>query len=170
MFSSMYLIYNWFPDFSWIVGVKIEYLTIYCSVLVGYHIFHKQFPYHSKQSFNYASLAVNGVFILLTIFTPAIVFTKLLNIYFIYMTVTLLYVLNKVIQAYIHDEKGAGYISIAITLVIFLFFYDMLSYYKFLPYNPFITSIGYVIFYFLLGFSIHYNMKNKKVYETYRFS
>ncbi|HNP19095.1 MAG TPA: 7TM-DISM domain-containing protein [Fulvivirga sp.] len=170
LFPTMYLFYQWIPDFNWIIGLKIEYLTIYSSVMIGYYIFHQLFEDTSKKTFKHISFAINSVFIILTLFGPAFIFTKLLNIYFAFMGVTLIYILNEVIKAYLYDKEGAGYVGIAIALVSLLFLYDMLSYYKFLPFNPFVTSIGYVVFYGLLGFSLRYNILNKKEVEPYRFS
>jgi hypothetical protein len=170
LFSNIYLMYSWFPDFSWIIGIKIEYLTIYTSVLIGYNTFSKLFPEHSNKLFSKLSVIINSIFIIITLLAPAIIFTMLLNTYFVLMGIALLYMFKEVIKAYIYDEKGAGYISMAIALLIVLFFYDMLSYYKFLPFNPFIISIGYVLFYGLLAFSLHYNILYKKEPETYKFS
>ncbi|MEQ8475765.1 7TM-DISM domain-containing protein [Fulvivirga sp.] len=170
IFSNMYLIYSWIPDFNWTLGTKIEYLTIYTSVLVGYHIFHNLFPNHSNKIISWASIFINSTFIIITLVSPAVMFTELLNIYFGLMGLLLAYILINVIQAYIYDEKGAGYLAVAITLIIILFFYDMLSYYKFLPYNPYITSIGYVILYGLLGYTLRYNQLHKSKDTTFKFS
>lgn len=169
-FSNMYLIYTWVPDFSWVIGTKIEYLTIYSSVLAGYYIFHNIFPNHSNNIISWGSIFINSIFIIITLATPAVFYTELLNIYFGFMGLLLAYILINVIQAYIYDEKGAGYLAIAITLIIILFFYDMLSYYKFLPYNPYITSIGYVVLYSLLGYTLRYNQLHKKEQETFNYS
>ncbi len=170
LFPTMYLFYQWIPDFSWIIGLKIEYLTIYSSVLIGYHIFHQLFEDPSKKTFKYISITINTIFIIITLFGSVILFTELLNIYFAFMGVTLIYILNEVIRAYLYDKEGAGYVAIAIALVSLLFLYDMLSYYKLLPFSPFVTSIGYVVFYALLGFSLRYNILNKKEVEPYSFS
>ena len=169
-FSNMYLIYSCIPDFSWLIGTKIEYLTIYSSVLVGYYIFHNLFPNHSNKIISWGSIIINSIFIVITLVTPAVFYTELLNIYFGFMGLLLAYILINVIQAYIYDEKGAGYLAIAIALIIILFFYDMLSYYKFLPYNPYITSIGYVVLYALLAYTLRYNQLHKKERETFNYS
>lgn len=165
IFSNMYLIQEWIPDFSWLIGTKIEYLTLYFSLLIGIHIFHRLYSKFTYPIVNKISLIVNSGFILITIVSPVSFFSTLLLPFFIFMGLLLIYALISIINALIHSEKGSLSLTIGVIIVIILFFYDLLSYQNIVSGNPYILNIGYLLIYYLLGFSLVYhvvtNSKNK---------
>ncbi len=161
MFSNMYLFIQWFPDFDFTTAVRIEYLTLYCSLLVGVITFLKLYPKHTHKIVEKISIVVNTVFILITLFAPVAIFTGLLTTFFIYLGLSLTYVFISIVNTAIHAEKGSTSLSIVVFLTILLFIYDLFSYQKFIDGNPYILSIGYLIIYYLLGGTLLINVVKK---------
>lgn len=167
LFTNMYLINYWFPDFNWTLGTKIEYLTLYFSLLIGIHIVGKMFTEHTNKITQNASIVINSIFIVITIVFPPAVFTKILTTYLIFVALFMLYVMSVVINALIHDSKGAGYISFAVLIIISLFFYDLFAHYNLISSTPYISSLGYLVVYYMNGFAIWYKIKHHASISTY---
>ncbi|MDH5365417.1 MAG: 7TM-DISM domain-containing protein [Cyclobacteriaceae bacterium] len=162
LFTNMYLINYWFPDFNWALGTKVEYLTLYFSLLLGIMIVGKMFTEHTNSISQNASIIINSIFIGITIFFPTTVFSKTLTTYLIFLSLFMVYIVATVVNALIHDSKGAGYISFTILIIISLFFYDLFSHYNLISNSPYISSIGYLVVYYLNGFALWYKIMHTK--------
>lgn len=162
IFSNMYLIHDWIPDFSWVIGAKIEYLTLYFSLLIGVHLFHRLYSKYTYSIANKISIAVNTLFILITIVSSVAFYSELLNVFFIFLGLMLTYVLISLLNALIHSEKGSISLTVGVLIIILLFFYDLFSYQQIVSANPYILNIGYVVVYYLLGISLIYHVTTKK--------
>jgi len=160
LFTNMYLMNFWFPEFSWTLGTKTEYLTLYITLLLGVQIVGKMYAEHANKLARYISHLVNGIFILITLFAPTKLFSQLLNTYFIFAGLFMAYIVIVIMNALINDKRGAGYLSLSILVVIFLFFYDLFSFQQLIPRNPYIISFGYLIMYYINGLGIWYRLSH----------
>lgn len=154
LFVNMYLINDWFPSFNWTIGTKLEYISLYFSLLLGIQIVGKMYIEHSNSIARYMSIAVNGMFILLTLVTPTTMFSKMLTTYHVFAGLIALYMIIIIVNALLHEKKGAGYLSVAILIITTLFVYELFAYQKLIPFTPYATSIGYLIVYYINGFGL----------------
>ncbi|MEQ8926234.1 MAG: 7TM-DISM domain-containing protein [Fulvivirga sp.] len=162
-FSSTYPIFDWYPEFNWFAAIRVEYVILPLTLLVGILIFHRLYY---KYTFNWAKKVAIIICLLyagITLLSPVFWFTSLLIYFFVFLGITLFYVLIAIINTVIHSEKGSTTMSISIVLIVCLFFYDLISYQQLVSPNPYILNLGYlIIFYLLSGSMTYYALSIKK--------
>jgi hypothetical protein len=150
VFSNLYLFTSLWPDFNWTATVKIEYLTLFLimiwSTLFVNHIFKEV----SSNLFQFILIMVNIFFILFTLFTPPVLFSKWLSLFLITAVVALLYGVIVITRAFIQERSGAWFLIIGLVLAVGLMGYDIMSYEGLLAYNIAITNIGYILIFLLI--------------------
>ena len=154
MFTSMYIMNFWFPELSWTIGTKIEYIVLYLMMLLGVHIIGKMYSEHANRIARYVSTIINSIYIIIALVSPTALFSKMQSTYLVFAVLFMLYIISIIITAHIHEKKGADYISLGILLIILLFFYDLFAYQGIIPYSPYITSFGYLIVYYINAFGL----------------
>jgi hypothetical protein len=158
VFTNLYLFVNWFPAIDWELAVKIEYLTLYLTMMWGLLYVGKLFPQDTNSIFKFALVIMNGVFILFTIATPAITFTNILPAYKFIAWIMLAYVGFVVIKAIFYDRAGAWFSAISIILGILMFSYDMLTYQEFIDFSPLLFNVGYLTIFLLNATAFAYQL------------
>jgi hypothetical protein len=149
VFTNLYLFVNWFPDIDWELAVKIEYLTLYLTMVWSIMFVGKLFPEDLNPILKYALLIVNVIFILFTVATPAFTFTNLLPAYVVVAWVILACIAFVVIRAIIYERAGAWFSAGSIVLGVLMFSYDMLTYEGVLDFSPLLFNVGYLTIFFL---------------------
>lgn len=149
VFTNLYLFINWFPDMDWELAVKIEYLTLYLTMVWSVLFVGKLFPEDLNPILKYALLIVNIVFILFTIATPAFTFTNLLAAYMVVAWVILTCIAFVVVRAIVYERPGAWFSAVSIVLGVIMFSYDMLTYHGIWNFSPLLFNIGYLSIFFL---------------------
>jgi hypothetical protein len=167
--TNLYLFSNWFPAIDWELLCKIEYLTLYLTMMWSLLYVGKLFPDDVNAILKYGLLILNSIFILFTIATPAITYTNLLPAYKFVAWIILGYVGIVVIRAIFFDRAGAWFSAISIILGVLMFSYDMITYEGFLDFSPLLFNVGYLTIFFLNATAFAYqlsrtvNPKPKKV-------
>jgi hypothetical protein len=156
--TNLYLFSNWFPGMDWELLVKIEYLTLYLTMMWSLLYIGKLFPDDVNAIFKYVLLIANSIFILFTIATPAITYTNLLPAYKFVAWVILGYVGYVVIRAIIYDRIGAWFSAFSIILGVLMFSYDMLTYEGFINFSPLLFNVGYLTIFFLNAAAFAYQL------------
>ena len=149
VFTNLYLFINWFPDMSWELAVKIEYLTLYLTMVWSILFVGKLFPEDLNPILKYALLIVNMLFILFTVATPAFTFTNLLPAYVVVAWLILACIAFVVLRAIVYDRTGAWFSAISIMLGVLMFSYDMLTYEGVWNFSPLLFNVGYLTIFFL---------------------
>jgi hypothetical protein len=149
VFTNLYLFINWFPDMSWELAVKIEYLTLYLTMVWSILFVGKLFPEDLSPILKYSLLIVNMIFILFTVATPAFTFTNLLTAYVVVAWVILACIAFVVLRAIVYDRTGAWFSAISIMLGVLMFSYDMLTYEGIWNFSPLLFNVGYLTIFFL---------------------
>lgn len=116
-----------FPNFSWDVSVKLEYLTIYIGFMLILLYLQNLFPKEINKIIVYSLVAISVIFSLTTLF-PAYIFTHLYFVYQLFLIVILIYHLYIVVLAYIRRRNGALLNLIAICIFGFAVVHDYLYY------------------------------------------
>jgi len=169
VFNNMYLFINWFPDFDWELGAKIEYLTLYLTMMWSILFVAKLFPEDINSKVKYAMLIANSVFVLLTLATPVFTYSTLLPAYLVVAWSILIYIAYVVIMALLYKRKGAWFSALSIFLGVLMFSYDMLTYSEFFDFNPLLFNIGYMTIFLLnataFAYQLSQTMKPKQSVE-----
>ena len=158
VFNNLYLSISWFPNFDWELGAKIEYLTLYLTMMWSILFVAKLFPEDINRKVKYTMLILNAVFILLTLATPAFTYSTLLPAYMVVAWMILAYVAYVVIMALIYERKGAWFSAISIFLGIIMFSYDMLTHSDLFDFNPLLFNIGYMTIFLLNATAFAYQL------------
>ena len=166
LFTSLYLFANWFPDIDWELLVKVEYLTLYLTMMWSLLYIGKLFADDVNPIFKYSLIVLNSVFILFTIATPAVTFTNLLPAYKFVAWLILGYVTFVVIKAIVYDRAGAWFSAISIILGVLMFSYDMLTYEGFINFSPLLFNVGYLTIFLLNATAFAYQLSSRGQTKT----
>jgi hypothetical protein len=173
IFSNNYLFISQFPDFPWALAVRIEYLTLYITMIYAMLFLGKIFEGDVNLLIKYSLVGGNIIFIFTTLFFPALFFTQLLPIYIFFCTVIIFYAFSVVLRALVYERKGVWLVIASLFLWLLIFGFDILAYEGFTTFNPIIFHSGYLIIFSLNGLSLLYVsgliFRSKKDESTMRF-
>jgi hypothetical protein len=154
LFSNMYLGLSLFPDFNWAALVRIEYITIYLTMIWSILFISQIFKSEANIFVTYALISSNILFTLFTLFSSPLLFTRWLNVYLGAAVILLLYGGFTVILAWVNERVGSGLLTISAIVGINIFAYDIFVYEGFPAYDPFIFSLGYISIFLLMGWAL----------------
>lgn len=151
-FSNLYIFNQYFPSgLSWEVSVKIEYITLYLTMVFALLFLHALFKQDVSLVFKYFFVSCNLIFCLFTIFLDASVYTQFLPVYLSFALLLLLYIVYVVVHAVVYERRGVWLIVGCIMLGVLLFGYDLGAYQGFSDYNSILLNGGYVLIFILMG-------------------
>jgi 7TM diverse intracellular signalling len=173
VFSNNYLFISMFPEFPWELTVRIEYLTLYLTMIYAMLFLGKIFEGDVNLLIKYSLIGGNIIFVFTTLFFSVFFFTQLLPVYIFLCIVIIFYAFFIVLRALVYERKGVWLVIASLLLWLLIFGFDVLAYEGFIPFNPFIFHIGYLIIFSLNGLSLLYSsgfiFKSKKDESTLRF-
>jgi hypothetical protein len=158
LFTNLYLFINWFPDFDWELGAKIEYLTLYLTMMWSILFISKLFPQDVNHRIKSIILILNFIFIALTLATPAFTYSALINAYLVVAWAILSYVAYVVVMALLDGRRGAWFSAISIILGVLMFSYDMLTYSEIFDFSPLLFNVGYITMFMLNATAFAYQL------------
>jgi hypothetical protein len=158
VFSNLYVATLYFPDFPWEICVRIEYITLYLTMVWGVFFLGSVFPQDVNNIFKNIFVAFNGLFILLTLFASASLYTQFLPVYLSFCLILLIYIIYVLIHAIVYERHGVWLIVSSILLGVVVFAYDLISYQAFASFNSFIINVGYLIMFLLMGLCLCYQL------------
>jgi hypothetical protein len=151
IFSNDYLITQLYPDINWSAMVRVEYLTLYLTMIWAILFLCQLFKAEGNQVMKYLLVAFNSGFAIYTLLTEPIEFTRLLPLYLITAGVLLVYGAGVVLVALINERRGAIYLTVSVTLGLLIFSYDIFTYEGWFSYNSVLFSAAYLIIFLLIG-------------------
>jgi hypothetical protein len=151
IFSNDYLITKLYPGISWVVMVRVEYLTLYLTMIWAILFLCQLFKAEGNQVMKYLLVAFNSGFAIYTLITQPVEFTRLLPLYLISAGVLLVYGAGVVLVALINERRGATYLTISVLLGLAIFSYDIFTYEGWFSYNSILFSAGYLVIFLLMG-------------------
>ena len=154
VFSNDYLFITFFPDFDWATMVRIEYITLYLTMIWAILFLSRLFANEGSQIIKYILVTVNSVYVAFTVFNPPIYFTKMLAAYLVTSAILLLYGGVIVVRALINERTGSTFLTLSTLLAIFVFAYDIVTYEGFFSYNSILFSTGYLIIFMLMAVAL----------------
>jgi hypothetical protein len=151
LFSNLYVITSYFPDFPWELCVKIEYTCLYLTMIWAIYFLSSLFSQDVNKLFKYLFIACNLIFILFTIFFDAWLYTQFLPVYLSFCLILLLYIIYVLIHAVVYERQGVWLIVSCIMMGVIIFAYDLSAYQGLTAFDPIIINVGYVVMFFLMA-------------------
>jgi hypothetical protein len=153
-FSNMYIVTSAYPDFPWDLVVRIEYISLYLTMVWAMLFLAKLFPEDVSAIFKYLFVSCNLLFTAFTLFSSTNSFTQFLPVYLSFAAVLLLYIIYVLIHAIVKERHGVWLIVSCLMLGVIVFAYDLISYEGLTSYNPVITGGGYLVMFLLMAFCL----------------
>ena len=150
---------DWFPDLSWGLLVRTEYMTLYIAMITAtiflHHLFRK---IETKPLITYVLIGVNLLFVIFTLVTSPAVFTKSESMFVTLSAKTVEYCAIMVIRALFVGYAGAWFLMASILIGIIVFGYDIIAYQTVLAPNFIFLSCGYVAMFSLTALGLLFQM------------
>jgi 7TM diverse intracellular signalling len=159
VFSNLYLFISLVPDFNWNVMIRIEYVTLFLSLIWAMLFTYRLFPNESSNALKYLLVGINILYILFALFTKPLQFTQYLPVYLFTCGFVLLYCVVIVIRAWVNERVGVLFLIISLLLGVTIFAYDLFAYEGLFVYNSVVFSIGYVIVFLLMAPALLLHLK-----------
>lgn len=143
-------------DIPWIVTLKLEYITLFLSgYLFGVYTLHL-YPKEASKKLVYLISGISILFIAITLFLPAIIFTHIVSPYFIVLIFYILYAFWVYLHAAINNNAGAKFALISTGIVFFVFIYKIMVYFGIFEEFLLFNFIGYLSFFFFQSLILSY--------------
>ena len=153
-FSNEYIIIQFMPDFNWTAMVRIEYITLYLTMIWAILFLSRLFTSESNHVVKYILVILNIIFVVFTVLNPPVFFTQLLAMYLVTSGILLFYGVIIIIHAYINERTGSTFLTISTFLGVILFSYDIFTYEGIFTFNSIIFSVGYVVMFLMMGVAL----------------
>lgn len=151
LFSNDYIITKFYPDFDWNTMVRIEYITLYLTMIWAILFLCRLFQNEGNQVVKYILVAFNSGFVVYTLLTPPADFTMLLPLYLATAGVLLVYGVGIVLVALINERRGATFLTVSVMLGLAIYSYDIFTYEGWFSYNSVLFSAGYLVIFIMMG-------------------
>lgn len=164
--SDNYVLHSLFPNFPWIIGVHLEYLSLFASFLFFMFYTKYLFPDETNKWLVYTEAILAGILCLVVIIFPPKIFTQLINPFLIVMFSIMLHVFYIYIKAYMNQKLGAKYALLSTGILLIIFFMINLKYFNIIQPPRFVLFFGYITFFVLqsliLSFRFAFILKEAK--------
>ncbi|MEQ8906610.1 response regulator [Ekhidna sp.] len=164
--SGEYAIHALYPNMSWNLIIRSEYLALFipCGIFTIYS--YLLYPEDSKRTILLGFSVVAALFSLLSLFAPTLVFTKLVEPFFILVIVAIFYLIYVYWIAYKRNRTGAQYAFASTGIVFMVAVYLISVYLTPVQENTFLTFIGFILFFFfqslILSYRFAHSLKKAK--------
>jgi hypothetical protein len=159
VFSNLYVIMDWFPDLSWGILVRVEYMTLYIGMTTAAAFLHHLFlKMGAKPLVTYIVVFVNLMFIVFTLVASPVVFTKSVSLYVACAGLTVGYGAIMVIRALFVEYAGAWFLMASILIGVMVFGYDIIAYQTSLAPNFVFISMGYIAMFSFTAIGLLFQM------------
>jgi hypothetical protein len=159
LFSKLYLIVGFIPGIGWNTVVRVEYMTLYFggiwALLFLYFLFK---GIGSSQLLITVLIVLNMIFVVFTLFTPPVIFTKWITLYLAVCAIIVLYGAIMVVRALFFEHAGAWFLMASILTGVIMFGYDIVAYQATLSYNFIFLNIGYVVMFILTSIALLFHL------------
>jgi hypothetical protein len=159
LFSNDYLFISFFPDFSWTAMVRIEYITLYLTMIWAILFLYRLFKNEGSQVIKYLLVTFNSAFMVYTLLTEPVDFTRLLPLYLGTAGVLLVYGAGVVLVALINERRGATWLTMSVLLGLGIFSYDLFAFEGWFSYNTLLFSVAYLIIFLMTGSALLHHLE-----------
>jgi hypothetical protein len=163
-FSNMYIFISFMPDFDWNTMIRIEYITLFMTMMWAILFLSRVFPKEESRIVKALLVGVNVLFIAYALLATPLAFTKWLPVYLSASGVLLIFAAYVILRAWVNQRMGSTHLAFSVLLAVIVFGYDVFSYKGYFDYNPVLFSVCYVIIFSLMSvvLLLHLNIIKSK--------
>jgi hypothetical protein len=154
LFSNEYTFIQYFPSFNWTAMVRIEYITLYMTMMWAMLYLGRIFDQEANPIIKYFLVTINGAFLGYTLYAAPVDFTRLLPVYLITSGMILVYGAYVVLMALVNDRLGSNLLTVSVVLGLLTFSYDIFTYEGLFSYNSILFSTAYIAIFLLMGVAL----------------
>ncbi len=165
--TSMYALHAVFPGLSWELTVRLEYFTLFGSILLFVQYVRELYPEDVDKTLIKWVSGFCGIVALTPVLLPSLVFTSIIKPFLLLMFFCILYVLIVYTRAYIRKRPAAGYAMVSIAVLMLVMLLINLQYFGIIVPSRKIIFAGYIAFFFLqsliLSFRFAFSLDQAKL-------
>jgi len=154
--SDNYVLHTLLPKLPWIIGVHLEYLSLFISVIFFMFYTKYLFPDETNKWLLYIEATLAGLLCLVVIVFPPSVFTLLINPFLIVMFTVIGHAFYIYIRAYVNKKLGAKYALLSTGILLIIFVLINLKYFNIIQPPRIILFFGYLSFFFFQSLILSY--------------
>jgi signal transduction histidine kinase len=147
--TSLYVLHSVFPNLSWFVTIRIEYLCLTLSVALFARYFQCLYPKDANRLIVNAVVWLCLLYSVIIAVTPPLIFTKGIMPFLAIMFLYIGFAFYICIRAVKYKRVGAVFALISCGVMLLVFFIINLHYFGIVNSEKWIVFAGYVTFFFL---------------------
>ncbi|OQP67364.1 ATPase [Niastella vici] len=147
--TSLYVLHSVFPDLSWFVTIRIEYLSLTLGVALFSRYFQSVYPKDANRHIVNIVVWICLFYSLLVLVTPTWIFTKGIIPFLVVMFLYIGFAFYSCIRAVKYKRVGAPFALMSCAVMLLVFLIINLNYFQLVGTDKWIVFAGYVLFFFL---------------------
>lgn len=155
-----YYLHNILPQMDWQLSIRFEYIALFLSSLLFMSFVQSVYPKETNVKIANGLKVLSMFLVLLTIFSPARIFTLSVHPFFAVLMAYVLYATYIFVLAAFRKREGSLYAVLSILIMFVVVVLHILSYLGFLVPQPYIYFIGYILFFFFQSLILSYRFAN----------
>lgn len=159
--TNNYVLHQLLPNLSWHLAVRLEYLSLFVSIIFFCFYTLKLYPKETKGWVVNFAVSVNVGLSLLVLFTPPVIFSRTLNGFLVMMFAFTFYIFWVYLKAYRNKNLGSGYALWSTAVVLLVVLLINFQYFGILAFDRLVLFIGYIVFFFLQSLILSYRFAEK---------
>jgi len=164
--TGEYSLHTAFPALKWELTVRLEYLSLFGSVLLFFQYIRYLYPKDVHLWLIKGVKVVCGLLCITTILTPSLFFTSLLHGFLLMVLGCIVYLVSVFIKAYRRKRVAAGFGLMSVGILMGIQVMVELEYFGLAVSSKLLTFAGHVLFFFLqsliLSFRFSYSLKKSR--------
>ncbi len=164
--SGYYSLHAAFPNLNWELTVRLEYFSLYGSMLLFFQYLRHLYPKDIHEKLVWVVSAACALLCISTLTLPAILFTRLLIGFLLLAFLCIAYMSFVFTRAYLNRRIAAGYALTSVIVMLAIQLVVELEYFGVAVPSRVMLFAGYVIFFFLqsliLSFRFAYDLQEAK--------
>lgn len=164
--SGGYALHNVFPDVSWYVNIRLEYLTLFASVIFLIQYISHLYPEDANRQIVRWMIGFCLVFFAGGLFLPTTLFTRTINYFLITTFLFIAYGTYVFFRAIYLKRLASGYIVASLLVLLMILVNVNLQHFGITRDSRVLETMGYVVFFFLqcliLAYRFSYELNKAK--------
>jgi signal transduction histidine kinase/CheY-like chemotaxis protein len=147
--TDNYVLHTLLPDINWYITARLEYMSLFLGI--GLFGLYTRYLYPIDVSYSIVNV-INGIclsFTLMTLFSPPIIFTQLVNLFLAVMLFCLVYIPYVYSKAWRNNRPGSAYALMSAFALMSVFGISLFHYWGLIPPLQLVSFLGYIAFFFL---------------------
>ncbi|WP_207511201.1 response regulator [Longitalea luteola] len=147
--TSLYVLHSVFPDLSWFVTIRFEYLSLTLGVMLFSRYFQSVYPKDANRFIVNAVVNICLFYSLIILITPPWIFTKGIVPFLVVMFLYIGFAFYSCLRAVKFKRVGATFALMSCGVMLLVFLLINLHYFQMVSTDKWIVFTGYVLFFFL---------------------